>query len=163
MDSLVDFITEVAWWGWIFIFLVIVAIHDIFINKKHIILHNFPFVGHLRYFLEGIGPESRQYIVALEREELPFNRNEGKELLEITHACAYEHPCQYTMDDVDINLSDKNITKTLSTTFGCSKTKVPFTSVRELISSPYLGGTFSKETKTETKEIETEETSVSKN
>lgn len=86
-----------------------------------------------------------------------------KELLEITHACGYEHPCQFTMDDVDINLSDKNITKTLSTTFGYSKTKVPFTSVRELINSPYLGGTLSKGTKTKTKEVETEETSVSKN
>ncbi len=145
MESLVDFITEVPWWGWIFIFLIIVAIHEIFINKKHIILPNFPVVGHLRYFPEGIGHELGKYIVALDRLELPFNRNERKELLEITHDSAYEHPCQFTMDDVDINLSDKNITKTLSTTFGYRRTKVP--SVRDLIICHFLGGTLSKGTK----------------
>jgi hypothetical protein len=49
----------------------------------------------------------------------------------MTHACAYEHPSRYTMDDVDINLSDKNTTMTLSSTFGYHKTKVPFTSMQE--------------------------------
>jgi glutamate synthase domain-containing protein 2 len=58
------------------VFLVIVAIKDIFFNKKHTITHNFPVVGHLRYLLEKIGPELRQYIVASNREELPFNRSQ---------------------------------------------------------------------------------------
>lgn len=58
------------------IFLVIVAIKDIFFNKKQTIKHNFPVIGHLRYFLEKIGPELRQYIVASNREELPFNRSQ---------------------------------------------------------------------------------------
>lgn len=58
------------------IFLIIVAIKDIFFNKKHTIKHNFPVVGHLRYLLEKIGPELRQYIVASNREELPFNRSQ---------------------------------------------------------------------------------------
>jgi len=58
------------------IFIVLVAIKDIFFNKKHTIKHNFPVVGHLRYFLEKIGPELRQYIVASNREELPFNRSQ---------------------------------------------------------------------------------------
>ena len=57
------------------IFIVIVAIRDIF-NKKQTIKHNYPVVGHLRYFLERIGPELRQYIVANNREELPFNRSQ---------------------------------------------------------------------------------------
>ncbi|MFN8672799.1 MAG: FMN-binding glutamate synthase family protein [Candidatus Sericytochromatia bacterium] len=56
-------------------FLIIVAIYDI-TQKKHIILHNFPIVGHLRYFLEMIGPELRQYWVANDKEESPFNRSE---------------------------------------------------------------------------------------
>ncbi len=83
-----------------------------------------------------------------------------KELLEITHACGYEHPSQFTMDDVDINLSDKNITKTLASTFAYHKTKVPFTSVQEHMDCPHLGGTFSKGKQVKTKEAETEETSV---
>lgn len=83
-----------------------------------------------------------------------------KELLEITHACGYEHPSQFTMEDVDINLSDKNITKTLASTFAYHKTKVSFTSVQEHLDCPYLGGTFSMGKEVKTKEAETEETSV---
>ena len=51
------------------------CIRDI-IQKNHTISHNFPIVGHLRYWLESIGPEMRQYFVANNREELPFNRIE---------------------------------------------------------------------------------------
>lgn len=45
-------------------------------NKRQTIKHNFPVIGRLRYLLESIGPELRQYIVASNREELPFNRSE---------------------------------------------------------------------------------------
>ncbi len=47
--------------------------YDIF-NKKHTIKSNFPIIGRIRYFLEAIGPEMRQYLVAGNRDELPFNR-----------------------------------------------------------------------------------------
>lgn len=40
------------------------------------VLRNFPILGHMRYFLIEIGPELRQYIVAGNHEELPFNREE---------------------------------------------------------------------------------------
>ena len=56
--------------------ILIVFVHDLFFAKKHTILRNFPVVGHLRYALEKIGPELRQYIVANNREELPFNRSQ---------------------------------------------------------------------------------------
>lgn len=58
----------------IFLFLFGVFIYDRFIQKKHIITKHFPVIGHLRYALEMIGPEMRQYFVAQNREELPFNR-----------------------------------------------------------------------------------------
>ncbi len=45
------------------------------LQKKHAILHNFPIIGHFRYWLEGIGPELRQYIVTSNDEERPFNRD----------------------------------------------------------------------------------------
>lgn len=64
------------WWIIPLAFLLIVAIYDVFINKKHAITHNYPVVGHIRYWLERIGPELRQYIVANNREELPFNRSQ---------------------------------------------------------------------------------------
>jgi glutamate synthase domain-containing protein 2 len=56
--------------------LIYIAIKDIFFNKKHTIKHNFPIIGRFRYLLESIGPELRQYIVAHNREERPFNRVE---------------------------------------------------------------------------------------
>ena len=56
--------------------LLAVALHDVFMQKKHTILHNFPVVGHIRYLLELIGPEMRQYWVANDKEEMPFNRDE---------------------------------------------------------------------------------------
>jgi glutamate synthase (ferredoxin) len=49
--------------------------YDYFISKDNI-LRNFPILGHLRYLLIEIGPELRQYIVANNREEAPFNREE---------------------------------------------------------------------------------------
>ncbi|MEL4308454.1 FMN-binding glutamate synthase family protein [Joostella sp. CR20] len=76
MESILDFLQNISWWVWILIVLAIIAIRDIFFNKKHVITHNFPIVGHIRYMLESIGPELRQYIVANNREELPFNRIE---------------------------------------------------------------------------------------
>ncbi|MGW1455167.1 FMN-binding glutamate synthase family protein [Salegentibacter agarivorans] len=76
MESILDFFASIPWWGWILIVIVLIAIKDIFFSRAHTIKHNFPVVGHLRYFLEGIGPELRQYIVASNREELPFNRVE---------------------------------------------------------------------------------------
>ncbi|MBT8254259.1 MAG: FMN-binding glutamate synthase family protein, partial [Bacteroidia bacterium] len=76
MDNILNFLGGLSWWVWVLIFLVLVAIRDIFIQRKHTISHNYPIVGHLRYFLESIGPEMRQYFVANNREELPFNRIE---------------------------------------------------------------------------------------
>lgn len=59
------------------IFILLVFIRDIS-QTKHTIIHNFPVVGHLRYFLEMIGPELRQYWVANDKEERPFDRTERR-------------------------------------------------------------------------------------
>ena len=61
--------------GAFIVFLIAVALRDIF-QRKQTIKHNFPIVGHIRYWLETIGPELRQYWVASDQEELPFNRSE---------------------------------------------------------------------------------------
>jgi glutamate synthase domain-containing protein 2 len=69
-------ILDLPWWAWVIIVLVVIAIRDIFFNRSHSVSHNFPVLGHFRYILEKIGPELRQYIVASNRDELPFNRSE---------------------------------------------------------------------------------------
>ncbi len=76
MQSLLSALGSFPWWGYLLVVVGLVAIRDIFFQKAHTIQHNFPVVGHIRYMLEGIGPELRQYIVANNREELPFNRSE---------------------------------------------------------------------------------------
>merc|ERR1712072_1295011 len=55
-----------------------------------------------------------------------YFKNFRKELLEMTHACGYEHPCQMTMDDAEITLGDKNLVKTLASIFGYLKQHVAF-------------------------------------
>jgi glutamate synthase domain-containing protein 2 len=77
--KVVSFFSDLGLWGWAavsigFLFL-LVLIHDVFFAKENI-LKNFPVLGHLRYLLIEIGPELRQYIVANNREEQPFNRGE---------------------------------------------------------------------------------------
>ncbi|HLL25008.1 MAG TPA: FMN-binding glutamate synthase family protein [Kofleriaceae bacterium] len=68
-------------WAWIgtgvLAFLVVVAIYDL-TQKKKAILRNFPIIGHVRYMLETIGPELRQYIVTSNDEERPFSRDQRR-------------------------------------------------------------------------------------
>jgi glutamate synthase (ferredoxin) len=47
-------------------------------QRKHAILHNYPVIGHFRYWLEAIGPELRQYIVTSNNEERPFSRDQRR-------------------------------------------------------------------------------------
>jgi glutamate synthase domain-containing protein 2 len=68
-------------WVWIgsglLAFLLLVAVYDL-TQKKHAILRNFPIIGHVRYILEAIGPELRQYIVTNNDEERPFSRDQRR-------------------------------------------------------------------------------------
>lgn len=68
-----------SWFLWVLlaivVLIVLVAARDV-TQKKHAILRNFPVVGHLRYAIEKIGPELRQYVVADNDEERPFSRNQ---------------------------------------------------------------------------------------
>lgn len=83
-----------------------------------------------------------------------YFKNFRKELLEMTHACGYEHPAQFTMDDVDLTVGDKNLIKTLAQSFMYHKVPVPFESMKALAHCPYLGGNFhEKEAKKEVKEM----------
>jgi glutamate synthase domain-containing protein 2 len=75
MNQILEFLSSLPWWSWLLVLIVIIAIRDV-LQPRHSISHNFPVLGHFRYILEKIGPELRQYLVANNREELPFNRIE---------------------------------------------------------------------------------------
>lgn len=65
------------WWLLLLGVLLAVVVYDL-LQPKHAILRNFPVIGHLRYWLENIGPELRQYIVTSNDEERPFSRDQRR-------------------------------------------------------------------------------------
>ncbi|NNL86167.1 MAG: FMN-binding glutamate synthase family protein, partial [Myxococcales bacterium] len=67
--------TAAAWPLAMVLVLLAVAIHDI-TQTRHSILRTHPVLGHLRYLLESVGPELRQYMVEDNTEGRPFNRDQ---------------------------------------------------------------------------------------
>jgi len=69
------------WWQILLIalgaLLVVTTVHDL-AQRKRSILRNFPVVGHLRFVLEAIGPELRQYIFTSNDGERPFSRDQRR-------------------------------------------------------------------------------------
>ena len=55
--------------------IIAVAIHDL-LQTSDPIKRNYPVVGHGRHVLQELGPKLRQYIVANNNEERPFNRDQ---------------------------------------------------------------------------------------
>ena len=53
--------------------LVAVGVRDL-LQKRHAVLRNYPVIGHMRFMLEDIRPEIRQYLIESDSEELPFSR-----------------------------------------------------------------------------------------
>jgi glutamate synthase domain-containing protein 2 len=63
--------------GLLVLLLIGVALFDV-MEKKHAILRNYPDIGHLRYLLDKIGPEQRQYTVTDNDSERPFSRDQRR-------------------------------------------------------------------------------------
>ncbi|MEL6985732.1 MAG: FMN-binding glutamate synthase family protein, partial [Actinomycetota bacterium] len=59
------------------VILVVLAVIDV-VQTRHAIRRNFPLIGRLRYLLEKLGPELRQYIVTDNDEERPFSRDQRR-------------------------------------------------------------------------------------
>ncbi len=56
-----------------FIPIIVMGFYDMY-QSKHTIKRNFPLLGRMRYLLEGIGPEMRQYFIETNTDGRPFNR-----------------------------------------------------------------------------------------
>ena len=65
-------------WSWagfiVFGLLASVGVRDVS-QTHHAILRNYPVIGHLRFFLEFIRPEMRQYFLESDTEATPFSRS----------------------------------------------------------------------------------------
>ncbi|HVY67199.1 MAG TPA: FMN-binding glutamate synthase family protein [Gammaproteobacteria bacterium] len=55
--------------------LVAVGVRDM-LQDQHSILRNYPLIGHLRFLLEFVRPEIRQYFIESDNEETPFSRQQ---------------------------------------------------------------------------------------
>jgi glutamate synthase domain-containing protein 2 len=55
--------------------LVLLGVHDLR-QTRHAVLRNYPVIGHLRFLLEYIRPEIRQYFIEADREAAPFSRQQ---------------------------------------------------------------------------------------
>ena len=83
--------------------------------------------------------------IPLKSERLAqYFRTFRKELIEITHAAGYEHPCQFMMRDIDVNVDDHHLSKELDKTYMYHKTPVPFEGMQTLKDCEYLGGNYKK-------------------
>ncbi len=78
--TLVSFILIFTWSGWFFLpfalfaVLTCMGIYDV-TQTRHSILRNYPILGHMRFFFEGIRPEIRQYLIESDQDEEPFSRD----------------------------------------------------------------------------------------
>ncbi len=55
--------------------LTLLGIRDL-VQKRHAVLRNYPISAHLRFLLEDLRPEMRQYFFESETDGLPFSRNQ---------------------------------------------------------------------------------------
>jgi hypothetical protein len=73
-----------------------------------------------------------------------YVRNFRKELNEISHACGYEHPSQFTMDDIKLSMGDNNLTLTLNEIFNYEKEPVAMEGIEQMKLCDHIGATPSK-------------------
>jgi glutamate synthase domain-containing protein 2 len=62
-------------WALLFLFGVGLGLRDIR-QSRHSLLRNYPVIGHLRFLLEFVRPEIRQYFIESDREAAPFSRQQ---------------------------------------------------------------------------------------
>jgi glutamate synthase domain-containing protein 2 len=58
---------------WVFLGLTLLGVYDM-LQRKKAVLRNYPVIGHVRYVLEFVRPEMRQYFLESDTEAMPFSR-----------------------------------------------------------------------------------------
>ncbi|MGY4827102.1 FMN-binding glutamate synthase family protein [Sphaerotilaceae bacterium SBD11-9] len=62
-------------WALLFMLLVLLGVRDV-LQTRHSVLRNYPVIGHVRFLLEYIRPEMRQYFIESDNEAAPFSRQQ---------------------------------------------------------------------------------------
>ncbi len=79
--TILSIIAMFSWSGWFFLpFLVFAALSLLGFNdvrqSSHSVLRNYPVLGHVRFLMEKIRPEIRQYLLEDDQDEEPFSRDQ---------------------------------------------------------------------------------------
>ncbi len=64
-----------GWLALLFALLLGLGLRDV-LQTRHSVLRNYPVIGHLRFLLEFIRPEMRQYFIESDNEAAPFSRQQ---------------------------------------------------------------------------------------
>jgi glutamate synthase domain-containing protein 2 len=70
------FVVGPWWWTPLVVLapLALVGVHDL-VQRRHAILRNYPIIGHIRFILEAVRPELRQYLIEDDRDPVPYSRD----------------------------------------------------------------------------------------
>jgi glutamate synthase domain-containing protein 2 len=71
--------------------LVLVGIHDV-LQTRHSVLRNYPVIGHVRWLVELIRPEIRQYLLEDDNEATPFSRAQRSLVYRRAKGVSSDHP-----------------------------------------------------------------------
>ena len=86
--------------GWlvlVFMFLTALGFRDIQ-QTRHSVLRNYPVIGHIRFLLEFIRPEMRQYFIEGDNEAAPFSRQQRSLVYQRAKGDADKRPFGTQMD-----------------------------------------------------------------
>ncbi len=71
--------------------LVLIGVYDL-LQTRHAILRNYPVLGHMRYVLEFIRPEIRQYLIESDEDAVPFSREQRALVYRRAKGVPADHP-----------------------------------------------------------------------
>ena len=77
--------------------LICVGVYDL-LQTRHAILRNYPVLGHVRYLMELIRPEIRQYLLESDEDAVPFSREERALVYRRAKGVPSDHPFGTLMD-----------------------------------------------------------------
>jgi glutamate synthase domain-containing protein 2 len=86
-----------GWLALLFLFLVGLGFRDTH-QTRHSVLRNYPVIGHLRFLLEFIRPEMRQYFIEGDNEAAPFSRQQRSLVYQRAKGDADKRPFGTQMD-----------------------------------------------------------------
>ncbi|ALM54712.1 FMN-binding glutamate synthase family protein [Halomonas huangheensis] len=75
--SLIGLAFDGLWWIGVGVFAALVTLGTFdLLQRKRTVSRNYPILAHMRYLLESIGPEFRQYFIEADTDQVPFSREQ---------------------------------------------------------------------------------------